>query len=243
MASNYRSTSDGSRVLDDIADRRHRTHYVKDRRASMEKRDNVMSNGLDDRRARYKAWGRTPSGILEESVMTPKETNLIWAWYCGAFPVEHKFDYIDIDDFFEQLLTNCVFEDEADTLSFIESIGKEKKGLICFNEITTSIGNYNISPDHIFALRQFGKKLKAKRKERKKRISNYKMDANFLQPEEETKGIMLKSKSESGVGMLPRLSLHDDGNNPSSFPEVRPNSSAPKMNSPKRPSGNNSKVR
>ena len=224
MASTYGSLSDGTQsVIDDIADRRRRQHFIKDRRASME-RSSASANS-DDRQSRYKAWGRTPSGILAESVMTPKEINLIWGWFCPEFKVENKYDSVETQDVMKQLLELEVFEDQKDTISFIQSITKEKYGFINFNNITTSISSYDVSPDHIFSLRQFAKSLKSKKKGKKKRISNYRLEANFPTQEEDVKGTMSKAKSENFVGMFPKPGIGAAEDSVAGLPMIRSSSS------------------
>jgi len=238
MASTYGSCSDGTQnVIDDIAENRRRLHFVKDRRASMERESNV--GGKSDIKSR-KAWGRTPSGILAESVMTPKEINLIWAWFCATFNVDSKFDEMDVHDVASQLMSNGVFEDQDDTISFLQSIGKENTGFISYSEINIAIASYDVSPDHIFALRQFAKKIKAKKKERKKRPSQYRLEAHFPGSEgsEDPKGIMLKSKSENFVGTTKPMLTLDTESDPSisNLPMIRSKSSVAAP-SPKRLSG------
>lgn len=224
MASSYGSFSDGTQdVIDDIADRRRRLHFVKDRRASME-RDQPSG---DDRKKKYRAWGRTPSGIIAESVMTPKEINLFWGWFTPLFNVENKFDYVPLLDLMKQLLAAGAFEDEAEALSFLHSVGREKEDLICFSEILISIASYDITPDHVFALRQFTKKIKGKRKEKKKRISNYSLEINFPIQEETEKGKMTKSKSEIVLGVLPKLGMLPVNND-----EAAPSSALPSISKP-----------
>jgi hypothetical protein len=216
------NTSEGTQeVIDDIAGRRRRLHFLKDRRASQErfeKREPV------DRRASYRAWGRTPSGVLADSLMVPKEINLLWGWYSPVMHVTSKFDLVDVDTLLDQLIMVCMFENYEQTEEFMKSVQNDKEGYVSFAEITAAIANSDVS-----TLRQFAKKLKQIKKEKKKIPASSKSITNMDSSGQP--GWMSKAKSEKhlGGGIFPKLnlsSLSTDEDPPhSTLPLIRPSSS------------------
>ena len=212
--STYGSTLSGGTqgVIDDIADRRYRTHFLKDRSAS-NARINLRGDNGEDKRASYKAWGRTQSGILAESLMTPKEINLIWGWYSPIMSANSKDDVVDVNILISQFMSAGTFDTLGDANNFMRSIKRRQEGAVSFAELTTAIANYDVSTEHVFELRQFAKKLKAIKKDKKSRPlsgkgSGSRVDHVFARGHEEArKSLLSKAKSENHVGVFPTLNL------------------------------------
>lgn len=218
------STEGAQGVIDDIADRRRRLHYLKDRSISREN-FNLRDNG-EDRRGSYKAWGRTQSGVLAESLLTPKEINLIWAWFSPAMTANSKYDLVSVKTLMDQFMLASVFETFDATNDFMQSITKKRGDAVSFVEITSAISTFEVSTEHVFDLRQFAKKLKKEKKNRplsgKGSSTNTHLDASFSRGQEVArKSLMNKAKSENNArGVFSPLNLSSSD----ALPVIKPSS-------------------
>lgn len=197
----YTATAEGTQsVIDDIASRRRRLHFLKDRRESQDRCD----QRADFRRDAYKAWGRSPSGALAESLIVPKEINLIWGWYSPSMKIKTKHDLVEVNMFIDQLSKASLFDSHEETVLFTQSIKKEDEGFVSFSEVCSSLAGVDVSMEHKSDLRHFARKLKTIKKEKKYEAA---LNGKSLSPLEHNAAMpMMKAKSESNVGSFPKLS-------------------------------------
>lgn len=243
MAS-YHQGSSANEVVNEIADRRRSLHYVKDRRISMERKTewakNVQHSGLSYSRA----WGESLDDVGCDVLMI-KEINILWGWFQAELGLATKQDKIENFRVVGVFAKMNVFGSYQNTENFVNSITTDEKGIFCFADLITSMGNSEVSVDDVLSLRQFVKQLKALKKERKKRQTtdsttnrqSMRLDMSFAKGQEDAQKIQFnKAKSDNNMNPdPPPLEQETSKSGPSSrLPLLKNNSYKKEKDTPRR---------